>query len=129
MIEVALRIAPITLRQARAFVQEHHRHHDKPQGGLCSTVTTPGGHAVTNAPAITFPAPTADWGTMVVFAIPIDRRTPRTTPKDIRLYRYVRHYYRRRLMQAGMDSGRWFRGILIVQVDKEARRRAREALS
>jgi hypothetical protein len=29
-----LRIAPITLRQARSFVQEHHRHHDKPQGGL-----------------------------------------------------------------------------------------------
>lgn len=29
-----LRIAPITLRQARAFVQEHHRHHDRPQGGL-----------------------------------------------------------------------------------------------
>ena len=29
-----LRIAPITLRQARAFVQEHHRHHHQPQGGL-----------------------------------------------------------------------------------------------
>ena len=27
-------IRPITLRQARSFVQEHHRHHDKPQGGL-----------------------------------------------------------------------------------------------
>jgi hypothetical protein len=25
---------PITLRQARFFVQEHHRHHDKPQDGL-----------------------------------------------------------------------------------------------
>jgi hypothetical protein len=29
-----LRVCPITLRQARAFVQEHHRHHDMPQGGL-----------------------------------------------------------------------------------------------
>lgn len=31
---MTLRIAPITLRQARAFVQEHHRHHDRPQGGI-----------------------------------------------------------------------------------------------
>jgi hypothetical protein len=29
-----LSIRPVTLRQARAFVQEHHRHHDMPQGGL-----------------------------------------------------------------------------------------------
>jgi hypothetical protein len=29
-----LRIMPIGLRQAREFVQEHHRHHDMPQGGL-----------------------------------------------------------------------------------------------
>lgn len=29
-----LRILPVTLRQARAFVQEHHRHHRAPQGGL-----------------------------------------------------------------------------------------------
>lgn len=29
-----LYIKPITLRQARQFVQEHHRHHDMPQGGL-----------------------------------------------------------------------------------------------
>lgn len=28
------RFSPITLRQARAFVQEHHRHHNAPQGGL-----------------------------------------------------------------------------------------------
>lgn len=27
-------IRPITLRQAEAFVQEHHRHHKAPQGGL-----------------------------------------------------------------------------------------------
>lgn len=27
-------IHPISLRQARDFVQEHHRHHDMPQGGL-----------------------------------------------------------------------------------------------
>ena len=29
-----LAIRPCSLRQARAFVQEHHRHHDMPQGGL-----------------------------------------------------------------------------------------------
>ena len=29
-----LMIRPITLHQARSFVQEHHRRHDKPQGGL-----------------------------------------------------------------------------------------------
>ena len=29
-----LRVCPVTLRQARQFVQEHHRHHDMPQGGL-----------------------------------------------------------------------------------------------
>jgi hypothetical protein len=29
-----LRILPIGLRQAGDFVQEHHRHHDKPTGGL-----------------------------------------------------------------------------------------------
>jgi len=27
-------VRPISLRQARQFVQEHHRHHDMPQGGL-----------------------------------------------------------------------------------------------
>lgn len=34
MIGSALHIRPISLRQARQFVQEHHRHHDMPQGGL-----------------------------------------------------------------------------------------------
>lgn len=29
-----MNIRPISLRQAREFVQEHHRHHDMPQGGL-----------------------------------------------------------------------------------------------
>jgi len=29
-----LHIRPISLRQAREFVQENHRHHDMPQGGL-----------------------------------------------------------------------------------------------
>lgn len=29
-----LRILPVSLRQAAEFVQEHHRHHDMPQGGL-----------------------------------------------------------------------------------------------
>jgi hypothetical protein len=32
--EQRLDFRPITLRQARAFVQEYHRHHDAPQGGL-----------------------------------------------------------------------------------------------
>jgi len=27
-------VRPITLKQAREFVQAHHRHHDMPQGGL-----------------------------------------------------------------------------------------------
>lgn len=30
----ALRVVPMTLREARAFVAEHHRHHRAPQGGL-----------------------------------------------------------------------------------------------
>lgn len=30
---MSLRIRPITLRQAQAFVQEHHRHHQAPPGG------------------------------------------------------------------------------------------------
>lgn len=29
-----LSIVPCTLREARAFVAEHHRHHEPPQGGL-----------------------------------------------------------------------------------------------
>lgn len=29
-----LQVLPVSLRQARAFVQEHHRHHQMPQGGL-----------------------------------------------------------------------------------------------
>lgn len=29
-----LSIRPITLKQARLFVQDHHRHHEQPQGGL-----------------------------------------------------------------------------------------------
>jgi hypothetical protein len=32
--ERTLRLQPITLREARAFVNEHHRHHRAPQGGL-----------------------------------------------------------------------------------------------
>jgi len=31
---MTLTIRPITLRQAEGFVQEYHRHHDAPQGGL-----------------------------------------------------------------------------------------------
>lgn len=29
-----LELTPITLREARAWVNEHHRHHDAPQGGI-----------------------------------------------------------------------------------------------
>ena len=29
-----LSVRPVSLRQAAEFVQEHHRHHDAPQGGL-----------------------------------------------------------------------------------------------
>jgi hypothetical protein len=32
--ERTLRLQPITLREARAFVNKHHRHHHAPQGGL-----------------------------------------------------------------------------------------------
>lgn len=31
---MTLSIVPMTLREARAFVDEHHRHHRAPQGGL-----------------------------------------------------------------------------------------------
>jgi L-amino acid N-acyltransferase YncA len=31
---MSLRLVPCTLREARAFVAEHHRHHEAPQGGL-----------------------------------------------------------------------------------------------
>lgn len=30
----ALELCPVTLREARAFVTAHHRHHEAPQGGL-----------------------------------------------------------------------------------------------
>lgn len=31
---MSLRVVPMTLREARAFVNAHHRHHRAPQGGL-----------------------------------------------------------------------------------------------
>lgn len=31
---MALELVPVTLREARAFIHEHHRHHRPPQGGL-----------------------------------------------------------------------------------------------
>lgn len=31
---MTLQLVPITLREARAFVDEHHRHHKAPQGGI-----------------------------------------------------------------------------------------------
>lgn len=47
-------IVPCTLREARAFVAEHHRHHDPPQGGLfavgCSDGTKIVGVAIVGKP-------------------------------------------------------------------------------
>lgn len=31
---MSLQIVPVTLREAKAFVERHHRHHKAPQGGL-----------------------------------------------------------------------------------------------
>ncbi len=35
-------ITPITLREARAFVEQHHRHHKKPQGGIFAVAASEG---------------------------------------------------------------------------------------
>lgn len=43
---MAFEIRPITLRQARAFVDEHHRHHDGPQGGKFALALLQGGELV-----------------------------------------------------------------------------------
>ena len=49
-----LTIVPCTLREARAFVGEHHRHHKPPQGGLfavaCSDGTSICGVAIVGNP-------------------------------------------------------------------------------
>lgn len=38
-----LELCPVTLREARAFVDRHHRHHRAPQGGLFAVACVPDG--------------------------------------------------------------------------------------
>jgi len=42
----ALYVAPMTLREARAFVERHHRHHRAPTGGLFAIGACVGGDVV-----------------------------------------------------------------------------------
>ena len=37
-----LELTPITLREARAYVEENHRHHDAPQGGIFAVAVSEG---------------------------------------------------------------------------------------
>lgn len=37
-----LAVTPITLREARAYVADHHRHHEPPQGGLFAVAASVG---------------------------------------------------------------------------------------
>lgn len=39
---MSLRVVPCTLREARAFVGQHHRHHRAPQGGLFAVAVAEG---------------------------------------------------------------------------------------
>lgn len=39
---MSLYLSPCTLKEARAFVQRHHRHHRKPQGGLFAVAAAVG---------------------------------------------------------------------------------------
>lgn len=39
-------LTPITLREARAFVDRHHRHHPAPQGGIFAVAASVGGEVV-----------------------------------------------------------------------------------
>jgi L-amino acid N-acyltransferase YncA len=41
---VSLSLLPVTLREARAFVAKHHRHHRPPQGGLFAVGVEECGH-------------------------------------------------------------------------------------
>jgi hypothetical protein len=59
------------------------------------------------------------WGTIICAWVPFDRRGPRSTPKEIRRFRYVRQFHRRRLRSWGADTGLWFHGILVVHFDRE----------
>lgn len=43
---VPLELAPVTLREARAFVERHHRHHKAPQGGLFAVAVSDGKEVV-----------------------------------------------------------------------------------
>jgi hypothetical protein len=37
-----VRVTPVTLREARSFVAQHHRHHEMPQGGLFGIAASAG---------------------------------------------------------------------------------------
>lgn len=39
-------VQPVTLREARAFVERHHRHHGAPQGGILAVAVNDGEHVV-----------------------------------------------------------------------------------
>lgn len=39
-------LSPVTLREARAFVDRHHRHHQAPQGGLFAVAIAEGEEAI-----------------------------------------------------------------------------------
>lgn len=41
-----LSLCPVTLREARAFVAQHHRHHEPPQGGLFAICAAVSGEVV-----------------------------------------------------------------------------------
>lgn len=43
---MSLELIPVTLRDARAFVAEHHRHHPPPQGGLFAIGVASGDNVV-----------------------------------------------------------------------------------
>ena len=43
---VRLEVAPVTLREARAFVARHHRHHRPPQGGLFALAAVAAGEVI-----------------------------------------------------------------------------------
>lgn len=40
---MGLDLSPITLREARAYVERHHRHHKAPQGGIFALAVSKGG--------------------------------------------------------------------------------------
>lgn len=42
MVAVVLRLQPITLREANAFVEQHHRHHQPARGCVCAVAVNDG---------------------------------------------------------------------------------------